>query len=74
MTTDLEYNMLLDLRCLALKILTVACMETHKLDGEPMDHQECVRMAKDIHSRISDQPMQVARPNYLTFLKTPRNI
>jgi hypothetical protein len=70
---DLEFNMLLDLRCLAPKVLTVACMETYKMDNMPMDHNECVRLAKDIHSKIFNQPMQVARPKYLTFSKTCHN-
>ena len=74
MRPDLEFDMLLDLRCLAPKVLTVACMETYKLDDKPMDHKECVRMAKFIHSKIYDQPIQVARPSYLKFSNAPRAI
>ena len=59
MRLDLEYYMLLDLRCLAPKVLTVTCMKTHNLANEWMTHQECVRMAEDVHSRIYDRRLEM---------------
>lgn len=70
---DLEFNMLLDLRCLAPSVLTVTCMETHNLKNQLMNHAECVEMAEDIHSKLFELPLSKDRPKYLTFSKTVRD-
>jgi hypothetical protein len=62
---DLEFNVLLEIRCLALKALTVICMESHNLKNMPMDRTECVKMARKIHANRSTNRWSVTGGNIL---------
>jgi hypothetical protein len=60
---------LLELRCLAPKVLTVICMEIHNLKITPMDRTECAKTARKIHAKLFDKPMECDREKYLTSPK-----